>query len=49
VRLLPELGRGDWLLRTGAAAVMIVVGAVAAIVAARHAISIEPVRALRAD
>jgi len=49
VQLLPELGRGDWRLRTAAAAVMIVAGAVAAIVAARQAISIEPVRALRAD
>jgi len=49
VKLLPELGRGDWRLRTAAAAVMIVAGAVAAIVAARQAISIEPVRALRAD
>jgi len=49
VQLLPELGRGDWRLRTAAAAVMIVSGAMAAIVAARQAISIEPVRALRAD
>jgi hypothetical protein len=49
VQLLPELGRGEWLLRSGAAAVLIVAGAVAAIVAARQATKVEPVRALRAD
>ena len=48
-RLLPELGSGDWLFRTGAAALMLVTGAVAAILAAWHAASIEPARALRGD
>lgn len=49
VQLLPELGGGDWMFRAGAAAVMVVAGAIAAIIAARQAASIEPVRALRGD
>jgi putative ABC transport system permease protein len=49
VRLLPELGAGDWTFRLGAAMTMIGTGAAAAIIAARHAASIEPVQALRGD
>lgn len=49
VRLMPELGAGDWALRLGAAAVMVGAGAVAAMLAASHAASIEPMRALGGD
>ena len=49
VRLLPELGAGDWTFRLGAAVTMIGAGAAAAIIAARHAASIDPVQALRGD
>jgi predicted permease len=49
VRLLPELGSGDWTLRFAAALTMIGAGAVSAIVAGRQMASIEPVRALRGD
>ncbi len=49
VRLLPELGAGDWLYRSAAALIMVASSAAAAIVAARAAASIEPVRALRGD
>jgi putative ABC transport system permease protein len=48
-RLLPELGAGNWTFRLGAALVMIGAAAAAAITAARHAASIEPVRALHGD
>jgi predicted permease len=49
VQLLPELGASEWTYRVAAALVMVAAGALAAIVAARHAASIEPVRALRGD
>jgi putative ABC transport system permease protein len=48
-RLLPELGAGNWTFRLGAALVMIGAAAAAAVTAARHAASIEPVRALHGD
>lgn len=48
-RLLPELGSTHWTFRIGAGAVMAMAGAAAAIVAARHAASIEPLRALRGE
>lgn len=48
-RLLPELGGGDWVVRAGSAVIMIVAGAIASIVAARHAAAIEPMRALRGE
>jgi putative ABC transport system permease protein len=49
VRLLPELGGGDWSFRFGAALIMIGTGTAAAIVAVRPAASIEPASALRGD
>lgn len=49
VRLLPELGTGEWRFRLMAAVVMMGAGAAAATIAARHAAAIEPVRALRGD
>lgn len=49
VRLLPELGGTEWTFRVLAALVMIVAGAAASVVAARHAAAIEPIRALRGD
>ena len=49
IRLLPELGASQWAFRMGAAIVMSTAGVIAAILAARHAASIEPVRALRGD
>jgi ABC-type antimicrobial peptide transport system permease subunit len=49
VGLLPELGASDWMFRLAASAVMMGAGAAAAIGAARHAASIEPVRALRGE
>jgi putative ABC transport system permease protein len=49
VRLLPELGAGEWTFRLASAGIMIAAGATAAIVAARHAAAIEPIRALRGD
>jgi putative ABC transport system permease protein len=49
LRLLPDLVAPDWKYRIGAAAVLIGSGTAAAIFAARHAASIEPVRALRAE
>jgi hypothetical protein len=49
VRLLPELGVGDWSFRFGAAVLMVGAGAAAAMVATRQAASTEPERALRGD
>lgn len=49
VRLLPELGSGQWSFRIAAALLMMIAGAAAATIAARHAASIEPMRALRGD
>jgi ABC-type antimicrobial peptide transport system permease subunit len=49
VRLLPELGAGDWTFRVAAALVLIGTGTAAAAIAARHAAAIEPVQALRGD
>lgn len=49
VRLLPELAAPDWAYRLSAAAVMIGAGAAAAIIAARQAAAIEPIKALQAD
>jgi putative ABC transport system permease protein len=49
VQLLPELGSTQWTFRLVAALVIAIAGALAAMIAARHAASIEPVRALRGD
>jgi predicted permease len=49
VRLLPELGSTQWTWRISAGVLMAAAGAAAAVVAARHAVSIEPLRALRGD
>jgi putative ABC transport system permease protein len=49
VRLFPELGGGEWAFRSGAAALLVSAGALAAIAAARRAAGIEPARALRGD
>jgi putative ABC transport system permease protein len=49
VRLLPDLGGGEWALRAGAAALMVCAGAGAALAAARRATGIEPALALRGD
>jgi predicted permease len=48
-QLLPELGSTHWMFRIGAGAAMAMAGGAAAVVAARHAASIEPLRALRGD
>lgn len=49
VRLLPELGSSQWRFRLGAGLIMSIAGVMAAILAARHTASIEPMRALRGD
>jgi ABC-type antimicrobial peptide transport system permease subunit len=49
VRLLPELGSGQWSFRVAAALLMLAAGAAAATVAARYAAAIEPIQALRGD
>jgi putative ABC transport system permease protein len=49
VRLIPDLGAGEWTFRVGAAALMASAGAGAAIAAARRAAGVEPARALRGD
>ena len=48
-QLLPELDAAHWAFRVGAGLCMTAAGAIAAIVAARHASRIEPIVALRAD
>jgi predicted permease len=49
VQLLPELGSSRWTFRIGAAIVMSIASAAAAMIAARQAVSVEPVRALRGE
>jgi len=49
VRLLPELGSSQWTFRVGAATVLSSASVLAAVIAARHAASVEPARALRGD
>ena len=49
VRLLPELGASDWGYRAFASALLIAAGAAAAMIAARQAVAIDPIRALRRD
>jgi putative ABC transport system permease protein len=49
VKLLPELGRSEWVFRVGSAVLVIAISTVATIVAARHAATIDPIRALRGD
>jgi predicted permease len=46
VQLLPELGAPGWTFRSGAALGVILSGALAAVVAARNATAIDPMRAL---
>jgi hypothetical protein len=49
VQLLPELGSSRWTFRIGAAIVMSIASAAAAMIAARQAVSVEPVQALRGE
>jgi ABC-type antimicrobial peptide transport system permease subunit len=48
-QLLPELDGPAWLIRSAAAAGLAVIGAVAAAIASRRAVSVDPARALQAE
>jgi hypothetical protein len=49
LRLLPELGSADWVIRIAAATIMLLAGTAAATMAASRVTRVEPTRALRGD